>query len=34
MRSIGTEVLTQHKAKKDEDFKNLWEDEDFKKLVE
>ncbi|MCJ7459677.1 MAG: tetratricopeptide repeat protein [candidate division Zixibacteria bacterium] len=33
-KAIELDPNYKEKAKKDEDFKNLWQDEDFKKLVE
>ena len=33
-KAIELDKSRKEKAKKDEDFKNLWDDEDFKKLVE
>jgi hypothetical protein len=33
-KAIELNSKYKEKAKKDEDFKNLWQDEDFKKLVE
>lgn len=33
-RAIGLDKSYKEKAKKDEDFKNLWEDKDFKRIVE
>jgi len=33
-KAIELDPSNKEKTKKDEDFKNLWEDEDFKKLVE
>ncbi len=32
-KSIELDPKYKEEAKKDEDFKNLWDDEDFKKLV-
>jgi tetratricopeptide (TPR) repeat protein len=33
-KTIKLDAKYKEKAKTDEDFKNLWEDEDFKRLVE